>query len=314
MRNLQSVPKPEFLDNFEDDKIVDEEEKEEQKEKRPNLRLVKPGKDKREDEFGTGETIDKEEKKRPDLKLVKPEKDNEQKLEQQEYNINTIGDYMSLIEESIELTDDEELKRELGHQIIKLEMSLSTAQFSADKIYVEETGDGVLGLYYPSSKKIALSKDLIEDFNASQRLIAHVLYHEKAHKKGYADEYFAIEEAKRHVPINMQSYSELVARAKRFILHIGREKSRKEYDIKNPKKLINYYLEEELAREFKSKERRLEKLRDPDGLEFNTKKEVMLYTSRIKKGVPRLYKELGQSNYSIKGNIRRILRDLSKDK
>lgn len=257
------------------------------------------------------EEIDEEPEEKSKLRLVESEKDVEQKMEKHEIKINTVADFVDALEWSYDLTEDKETQKKLGHQITKIEMSLNSAGFSADKVYVEKTPKGVLGLYYPSDRKTAVSKDLLEDFIAGQRFIAHVLYHERMHKKGSADEAVAEIKTKESIPISVQFYVSEQEKFRGTFHKVGRDKALSIYNIAHPDKLVDCYLEVELENNYKGKTGKLKKLENKRSLEFTVNKEAEGLAKKFKKGVPRLNEKLEQRNYSIKAKVREVLRSLT---
>lgn len=235
-----------------------------------------------------------------------PEEDKElENREKIEIKINTVADMIDSLKWSYDLTENEEIKKQLAYQIIKIEAALNTAGLPANEVYVEETPEGVLGLYYPKEDKKVAAKDLLEDFDSTQQLITHVIYHEMTHSKGYADEGITEIKVNKELPAMMRFYVTEQQKAKSVFYDLGIDKTLDLYEIDSPEELIDYYLEVELEKKLKSTTKKLK-----------PEEEAKKLSDELKQGVERLYERLEQKHGKsyIKTRVKEILEELDEKK
>jgi len=233
--------------------------------------------------------------------------------EQVEIKINTMADFLKSLKWSYDLTEDENAKKQIAHQIVKIEMGLNGTGYSAEDVKVEDTSDGVLGLYSPGSGKTAISKDLLEDFETSQQLIKHVLVHERNHKEGIYDEGLAERKASKRLSDGLSFYVGEQQRAKSAFYREGIDKALELYDLDNPDELFEYYLQVELEKNFKGQDSKLRKIKENEkSREIIVDQQEEKIRKGFKKGADELFDKLKQRNYSIKKRTREILLELAK--
>ena len=234
----------------------------------------------------------------------------EEKKEKIDIQVNTMADFLKSLKWTHDLAEDEETKRQTAHQITKIEMSLSSAGYSADKIKVKELGDGTLGAYYVVSGEVAISKDLLEDMDAGKRLITHVLRHEKFHKE-FLDEGLTELATSKRLSDGLSFYVTKKQKAESAFYNTGVDKALSLYNIKKPDELLEYYLQVELEKNFQGQTAKLKKMKGNErNLEFQVKKQEDKIKEGFKKGASELFKKLRSRNYSIKKRTREILTDM----
>lgn len=234
------------------------------------------------------------------------ENDQENEKERQEINIETVADFIKALELSYDIAPDKETQQAIGHQIVKINMGLNATDYSAEDVKVEETTDGVLGLYYPNSNKTAISAELLEDFSSASSLIIHVLSHEEKHKEGVADEGMVELALKKKLPTNLVFYLSEQQMAERAFYNVGTGKALNLYDMDNPAELADCYLSVELEKEYKNSKTEMKKLARESYLNKKVNDEADSLSHRLKEGVPRFYERLSQ------GYIRDKVRDILK--
>jgi hypothetical protein len=224
--------------------------------------------------------------------------------------INTMKDFLEALYWSYEEADNVD-KPLIGHQIVKINQSLSSAGLSPDKVYIEETPEGVLGMFDTQAKKIIMDKDLLEDFNASQSLIIRVLFHEKMHAKGYADEGMTEIVVDKQIPAAIKFYVTERNRTERTFHALGMDKAIGLYDLKHPEKLIDEYLAVELKKNFPIDRKERRKLAERK-VYFDIKltNAVRHYEEKLTKAIPRLEQKLPAGH--IREKIRKTWQELLK--
>jgi len=229
----------------------------------------------------------------------------ENNVEKQEVKIETIADFIQALELSYDTTEDQEMKQKIGHQIVKINMGLGVTGYSADQVKVENTPNGVLGLYYPGSNETAISTDLLEDFSADSSLIKHVLAHEEMHKKGIDDEGMVELSLIGKLPETISFYITEQQKAKSAFYNVGISKTIELYDTDKPKDLLDCYLEVELEKEYKHSKKELEKMSEKEYLDLKISKEVKDLSEKLEEGVPRFFERL--NNDDIKKKVKEVL-------
>ncbi|MCU0679260.1 MAG: hypothetical protein MUC28_02315 [Planctomycetes bacterium] len=245
--------------------------------------------------------------------VEEPEKPDREKPEGEEVtlSINTMKDFLDALYWSYDLVEETE-KQEINLQILKIKMSLSSNGLNPEAIKVENTPKGVLGMYDPQGEDITISRELLEDFNASQSTIAHVLCHEKTHAQGYADEGITEMVANQRIPAAISFYVTEQERTKSTFHSLGTEKTKNLYDLKNPKKLIDEYLEIELTREFPKDRKERKKLARASYFAVELASASRHYGEKLDKVVDRLKDKLPVGY--IKTKIRETWGELLKEK
>lgn len=239
-----------------------------------------------------------------------------------EKDIDTVKDFIENLKLHYDFTDDEELKRRLAHQIVKIELALGkpTPSLRAEDLKVRETEDGVLGYYEPYTDVTALSHDMLEDFNTDQTLLNHVVVHESLHAKGYSDESIVELKVKKLISAKPGIYPNEQRRAKSTFFHTGINKALTLYDIEKPDELCNYYLEVELEKLWNDKlrsrfkkEQKRGKLDAAKILERIAQDVIKRIENDFEKGVQRLYDMLKVRGFDFKKkNLLIFWKNLSK--
>ena len=243
------------------------------------------------------------------------EKDREQTVERQErkevmLKINTMKDFLDALYWSYDKAEETE-KQNINMQILKIKLGLSAAGLNPEAIKVENMQKGVLGTYDPQDKGIAISGDLLKDYKAGQSTIAHVLVHEKTHARGYADEGITEIIANQQMPGAISFYVTEQERTKSTFHALGLEKTKDLYDLRNPKKLIDEYLEIELTREFPKDGKERKKLTRASYFAIELASASKHYEEKLDKVVDRLKDKLPAGH--IKDKIREIWGELLKE-
>ena len=236
----------------------------------------------------------------------------ENKGERHEIKIETIADFIQALELSYDTTEDLEMKRKIGHQIVKINMGLGVTGYSADQVKVENTPEGVLGLYNPGSNETAISTDLLEDFSVDSSLLKHVLAHEEMHKKGIDDEGMVELSLKGKLPMTIGFYVTEQQRVKSAFHNIGVGKAVELYDTDKPEDLLNCYLEVELEKEYKNSKKELGKMSEDKYLNLKISEEVKDLSEKLEDGVPRFFELLNKSD--IQKKVKDILLGLRNKK
>lgn len=219
-----------------------------------------------------------------------------------EAGVETVEDFINALRLSYNQSEDEGEKSKLAHQIVKIEIGLQAAGLNAKDIRVKQMPDGMLGTFNTQDKKISASEDLLEDFNSDQQLFKTVFVHEKTHKEGILDEGLTQLWVKKKLPAATPGiYDNEVGAAKRTFASISDEKLFKFYDIKIPRKLIDYYFEEEIKKNYHKRitERNLE-------IEVKSLSERL--SEKLSKGAEEIFERYKSNNYSVIGKVREELK------
>jgi hypothetical protein len=175
---------------------------------------------------------------------------NELKPEKFEKEVKTVEDFIDCLKWSYDNAQNEDDKGQLAHQIIKIEVGLRTAGFSAGDVQVEQMEDKTLGTYNPQDRKVAVSADLLADFKADRTLFELVFVHEGLHKgkdgKELLSEGLTQIRTEQIVGTETSVYDREVAMAKRVFFKTGITKAIKGYNIDDPHRLANPYFEIEI--------------------------------------------------------------------
>lgn len=237
----------------------------------------------------------------------------EQFLEQK---VDTLKDFLDVLKNNYDLTDDANLKRLLAHQILKIEMALNSVDLplAAERIKVRNTPEGVLGYYETETGNITIDEAILQDFNTEQRLIKHVLVHESLHKEGVADEGMVELMVKKLISPMPGIYKGEQAQAKATFFTTGLDKALELYNIDNPQKLVRYYLEVELEKKWQErlkqrffKKRKIPQKKERKILATIAKSEIESLEKDFERGVARLYEKLKKLGFNFKKNSLEIL-------
>lgn len=281
-------------------------------------------KDTPEDDFEEGEQNDGQEEGEEKKSDFEPTPSVDESEEKQEVNfeteeIDTMKDFIDSLKWDYDATEDPELKQKLAFHIVKLEMALQVSGLTSDAVYVRYTPEGVLGYFDPQAKKIAISREELEDFNTDQQLYNTVLYHEKTHKEGIADEGLTQKLVVKKISATPGVYTYEQTEAQKTFYKVGLDKALDLYEIEKPQKLTEYYLEVELEKLWNEKLRSVfqKKSGKKDAkkiLKDISKNDAERLERSFKDGVPRLYDKLKSMGYSIKDMAQEVLQKLSEKK
>ena len=255
------------------------------------------------------------EPKEPQIDLGQAEEGKE-KIEKKEFEVNTVADFFKKEEWEFENCDDESAKRKIGHQIIIIKMGLSKAGLSVHEVYVKKLPKGVLGIFDTQNRRISLGEDLLSDPNTKVGEFEMVGVHEGvAHKKdGIYDEGLAQIRTEKKIGRSTDIYQTEKQEARRTFRREGVDKALELYDLKNPDKLFEYYLQAELEKNFRGKIDELKRIKkNKRSLNSQASQQKKLIEGRFKKGARELFKKLeSKGNYSVKKEIEDILLELAK--
>lgn len=230
--------------------------------------------------------------------------------EARNFNISTVYDFIQALKwsyDEAEENEDNDTRRLLGHQIVKIHAGLNAAGLSANEVMVKEMENGTLGTYNRGGHKISAAKAMLEDFKTDERLFRTVFVHEKTHKEeGIADEGFTQLRTERKTSATPGIYENEKAQAKRIFYKEGIDHALVLYDIDRPEKLVDDYLEVELLGKI-NKTQLKELTVDKKKLDRVVKEQSGKLAGLLKDGVPRLYDKL-KSGY-IKDKTRKILEE-----
>lgn len=229
-------------------------------------------------------------------------------FEREDIKVETVADFIRALELSYDTTEDIKEKQKIGHQIVKINMSLNATEFTADKLKVEDMEAGVLGKHYPGSGRTAISAELLNDFSVSSSLIIHVMDHELEHRKGTADEGPVELKLKRKLPTTISFYVSEQQKTKRAFYNVGTKKGLDLYDMDKPNELADCYLQVEIEKKYKNSKTELKELQRDSYLKLRTDKETDSLSKKLKDGVPRFYEKLSEGH--IRKQIKSILEDL----
>lgn len=254
---------------------------------------------------------EKEEERKP-VEEITPTEEAERSQEQK---IDTLADFLEAAKFNYDETEDQEFKKKLAYQIVKIEIALGSAGLAAGQVYVRSTPEGVLGYYDSASKQIALAEDVLADYSADQQLYKTILRHEKIHKEGIVDEGLAQIKVRKLISATPGIYTGEQAKARRTFYRAGTDKALELYDIDKPEELMDYFLEVELEKDWPGKiEREFSQLsgeeKIKEALEKFSRRKAEEMVKKLDKGAPRLQEKLKERGYNFKRETKEILKDL----
>ncbi len=164
--------------------------------------------------------------------------------EMKEFKIVTVADLISVLEYSKQLSGDHE---RYAHQIDKIREACRASDLNPEDVRVERMPDGILGTYDPNNREIAISQDLLANPSEEGSMIKLTFVHEKVHKEGIHDEGLTQMVAERRTGTSTSIYDEEVAKTRKAIASLGLQAAEKVYDLKNPKKLLEKFIDKEFG-------------------------------------------------------------------
>jgi len=260
----------------------------------------------------------------PDIEDEEQSPENFEAIEDkyEEAEIDTLADFIEVLKNNYDKTEDKEVKRLLAHQIIKIEISLSKTNppLSKTDVKIRQAPEGVLGYYIPTSGEIAIDRDLIQDFNTEQKLITHVLVHENLHKSGISDEGMVELKVKKLIDPVPGIYEHEQAHAKTTFYQVGMDKALDLYDIDDPTELTVYYLEVELEKKWNERLKQdfintveKDKMEPKKVLEGVLQSYAEELEDEFEDGVERLYKKLKAQGFQFADESLGLLEKIARD-
>jgi len=248
-----------------------------------------------------------------------PQDEEEKKLEQKEKPVVTVADFLDHLENMKIESENSDEAALIAMQMTRIRLALGAAGLSSASVYVEKMPSGVLGLYDINSHQIALAVDLLGA--GDQQLIKTVGVHEKIHKvEKFYDEGLAQISTAKKISSSSGIYEEQQDKTRRTFYRLGIERALKLYDINDPKKLFENYLQKGLEYKYNGQEEKLkrfiginavEKIKANIRLNIEAGKIEQGMIAGFKKAVPYLYKDLKKYGYDIKTNIRSAIKKLA---
>lgn len=233
------------------------------------------------------------------------DKDQEQKVEAQIFEVNTVKDFIDSLKWNYDEAKNEKMRRKISYQIIKIEIGLRAARIDAREVRVSKMPDGTLGLFNPQNKKIDVSEDLLSDFNADTQLLETVFVHEKTHKEGIYDEGLTQLRVRQKIPSAAEGiYPAEQKEAQRTFYKTGIDNALGLYDIDHPEKLVDYYLEVEIRRAIPERKR---KLFTKNYVAKIAKEQADKLSKKFKEGAEKLFGKLESKGYNFQKKIEDIL-------
>ena len=246
-------------------------------------------------------------------------------IEQKEKEVITVEDFIDYLESfGMSMNENDPEKGKVATQIIKIKTAIFASGINPSEVKVEKMSDNTLGLYDRNSNEISISKELMEDFNASQSEIRTTLEHENVHKiNKIFDEGLAHKKTKQKYSQATNAYEESQDKAQRAFYQLGINKAMELYKIDDPNKLFAKFLKIGLEHKYSGQDKKvngfvgnnlIERLAAKIRLDIAAEGINSGLVHKFKEAVPVLFEALEQSSVDILKSIKIGLRELALDK